>query len=162
MIRSLFVTLVLTSLSVSAKTDPAGAISPAYRSLKMMDASIASLAKGGGKTGLANKKPGDVMVTSANMTENKTTGAQIISVGVDGQICATKVTEHQPPKGISGASSYSADIISCTRYVNVRAPDLMKYEDVRTELSAAAAKGKVNLSFSVVLATGGLKVQLRN
>jgi len=160
--KTLFVSLILASLAVSAKNPPVGAISPAYRSLKMMDVTVETLAKGGGKTGLATKKPGDVMMASANMTLNKSTGTQIISVDLGGQICSTRIIEHLPPKGISGASSYSSEVISCTRYLNIRAPDLMKYEDVRVALSTAAGKGKVNLSFSVVLNTGGLKVRLRN
>lgn len=162
MTRTIFISLLLATVSVTAKLPPAGAIAPAYRSLKMMDAAIATLAKGGGKTGLAAKKPGDVMAASANMTLNKSTGVKLITVDVGGQFCATKITEHLPPKGISGASSYSAEVISCTRYVNVRAPDLMKYEDIREVLSAAAAKNNMNLSFRVVPAPGGLKVELKN
>lgn len=127
-----------------------------------MDATVATLAKGGGKTGLASKKSGDVMMASANMTLNKSTGAQLISVDVGGQFCSTKITEHLPPKGISGASSYTAEVISCTRYVNMRAPDLMKYEDVRVALADGASKGKSNLSFTVVPGRGGFRVQLSN
>ena len=154
--RTLFISVLLAGFALNAK------LSPGYDSLRKMDSAIATLAKGGGKTGLATKKPGDVMVAGANVTQNKTTGADYISVDTGGQTCSMKLTAHQPPPGISGATSYSADVVSCTRYVNVRAPDIMKYEDARVALGEAAAKGKSNLSFSVVSTPQGNKVKLKN
>ncbi len=154
--RTLFISILLAGFALNAKT------APGYDSLRKMDSAIATLAKGGGKTGLATKKPGDVMVGGANATQNKTTGADIISVDIGGHICSLKINKHNPPPGISGAASFSADVIACTRYINARAPDLMKYEDARPALADAAAKGKKNLSFNVVPTPQGNKVQLLN
>lgn len=154
--RTFFISILLAGFALNAKT------APGYDSLRKMDSAIATLAKGGGKTGLATKKPGDVMVAGARSTENKTTGAEIISVDIGGHICALKMTKHNPPKGMSGSASFTAAVISCTRYVNAKAPELMKYEDARLALADYASKGKVNLSFRVLPSPQGPKVVFQN
>lgn len=73
-----------------------------------------------------------------------------------------KMARHNPPPGISGSASFSANVIACTRYVNIKAPELMKYEIARVELAQHASKGKTNLSFRVVASPQGPKVVFLN
>lgn len=157
---SLFASILLVGFTLNAKLPPAGMISPAYSALKKIDAAIDALAKGGGKTGLPTRQAGDVTVHSAAMTQNKTSGADVISIDVGYNICAVTITAHQPPPGIAGAPSYSGKISGCTKYMTALAVTLMKYEDARVSLSAAAGKGISDLAFTVVSTPQGAVVKL--
>jgi hypothetical protein len=133
-------------------------VAPGYNSLNKMDAAIAALAKGG--SGLASKNPGDVIVAGAQMAKNEKTGAEGIVVDTGGANCKVAIASKAPPKGMIGSATYSGKVLGCQRYMNIRAPDVMKYEDAKPALEKAAAKGQTDLSFRVVGSPQGPKVRL--
>ena len=139
---ALTISAVLFALSTQA------AVAPGYDSLNKVDAAIAALANGSGRTGLASKKPGDVIVAGAQMGKNKA-GADLIVVDTGGAHCQIAIASIAPPRGMIGATQYSGNVLGCSRYMNIRAPDVMKYEDAKPTLEKAASKGKTDLSFRV-------------
>ena len=155
--RTLFLSILLSAFTLNA----AGMISPAYRSLSMIDAAVDALAQGG-KTGLVRKQTGDVTVHSASMTQNKTTNADVISIDVGNLICAVTIAEHQPPAGISGAPSYSGKVSGCSKYLTIRAVDVMKYEELRIKLNESAGKGIKISNLIVVGSPQGPVVKINN
>ena len=147
---------VVSAFGVSANA----ALAPGYNSLSKMDAAIAAIAKGSGKDGLATKNPGDVTVASAVMSQDKGTSS-LIQIDVGNLNCQVKVTVVPPTSaGLIGAIAYQAKVSSCKRYMSFVAVEVMKYDDARPTLAAAAAQNKVNLSFQVVRSPQGPKVQL--
>lgn len=144
------------SLMMFALTATA-AKAPGYQALSKMDAAIEALAKGG--SGLATKKPGDVVVAGAIMGKDKA-GRDMIQVDIGGAQCAIAIVTNPLPPGMIGAASYSGKVLKCSRYMNIRAPDVLKYEEVRPVLSEAAAKGKMDLSFRVTFSPQGPTVRL--
>ena len=152
----LSVSAALFALSMTSQA----AVAPGYNSLNKMDAAIAALAKGGGKTGQASKNPGDVIVAGAQMAKNAKTGAETITVDTGGANCQIAISSKPLPKGMIGATQYSGNVLGCSRYMNIRAPDVMKYEDAKPTLEAAASKGQTDLSFRVTGSPQGPVVRM--
>ena len=135
-------------------------LAPGYDNLSKIDLAIAALAKGG-KSGLAVKNAGDVTVASVRMSQNKTTGSDIINVDVGNLNCSVILTINPPAKNsFPGPISRTAKITACNRYESFAKVEVMKYDDARPTLADAASKGQTNLSFRVVGSAQGPKVEL--
>ena len=140
---ALSISAVLIALSMTSHA----ALPPGYDSLRRMDAAFEALANG-------RKNPGDVIVAGATMAKAG------ILVDTGGAHCQVAITLIPPPNGMIGAAEYSGKVLKCSRYMNIRAPDVMKYEDAKPALEAVASKGKADLSFRVVGSPQGPKVRL--
>lgn len=150
--------ILITAVILTSAVIAQAAVSPAYRALTKIDAAITALSQGG--KGLAKKNPSDVTVSSLQTTVDKRTGQTVLMIDVGYNKCVVYITALALPKGMVGATPYVGKVTECRKYMAVAAVPMVKYEELRPVIEAAAAKGTVVSTVVVERSPQGPKIKI--